>query len=119
MRNPLVKKLDEFPKNSSAELDDNYPDPIKRASMRIQRPTFHNWTYIFSERRIHQPHLKMSDLFYLPLSDVEARLGTLKGVEVRAEAFITEFFYNNTQRGFCESRIIDNVLEVKFNQYCS
>ena len=114
MRNPLVKKLDEFPKNSSAELDDNYLDPIKRASMRIQRPTFHNWTYIFSERRIHQPHLKMSDLFYLPLSDVEARLGTLKGVEVRAEAFITEFFYNNTQRGFCESRIIDNVLEVKF-----
>jgi hypothetical protein len=32
---------------------------------------------------------------------------------VRAEAFITDFFYNNTQRGWCETRIINKTLDLR------
>jgi hypothetical protein len=38
------------------------------------------------------------------MSEIEEELGTVHGVQVRAEAWLTEFFYNNTQRGFCETR---------------
>ncbi len=58
--------------------------------------------------------MKVSDLFYLQLADIKTRMGTLQAMEVRAEAFITEFFYNNTQRGFCETKIINNSLSLKF-----
>jgi hypothetical protein len=33
---------------------------------------------------------------------------------VRAEAFVTEYFYNNAQRGFCETRIINQTLSLRF-----
>ena len=32
----------------------------------------------------------------------------------RAEAWMTEFFYNNTQRGFCETRVINQTLSLRF-----
>ena len=34
--------------------------------------------------------------------------------QVRAEAWVNEFFYNNTQRGFCETRIINQTLSLRF-----
>jgi hypothetical protein len=36
-----------------------------------------------------------------------------KGIQVRGEAFITDFFYNNTQRGWCETRIINKTLDLR------
>ena len=33
---------------------------------------------------------------------------------MRAEAFVTEYFYNNAQRGFCETRIINQTLSLRF-----
>jgi len=110
----FVRNSEDLIKNSTEELADNYPDKKVLKSFKVIKPSFQNWTYIFSERRTYLPHLKMSDLFYLPLADVEARIGTLKGVTVRAEAFITEFFYNNTQQGFCESILIEQTKEVTF-----
>jgi hypothetical protein len=101
-------------RNSTEEVFESPPQRTAKKTMRNDRPTYHNWTYIISERRIYQPHLKMSDLFYLQLADVEAKIGTLKGVAVRAEAFITEFFYNNTQQGFCDSKIIEKTKELTF-----
>jgi len=89
-------------------------DPYWNMSVEGGTSLFQNWTYISSERRMYQPHFKGSDLFYIKLSDIQNRMGTLQGVKVRGEAFITEFFYNNTQRGFCESKIINNSFSLKF-----
>ena len=48
------------------------------------------------------------------MSEIERELGTVHGVQVRAEAWVNEFFYNNTQRGFCETRIINQTLSLFF-----
>ena len=34
--------------------------------------------------------------------------------QIRAEVFITDFLYNNTQKGWCETRIINNTLDLSF-----
>ena len=35
-------------------------------------------------------------------------------LQVRAEVFVTDFLYNNTQKGWCETRIINNTLDLSF-----
>ena len=35
-------------------------------------------------------------------------------IQVRAEVFVTDFLYNNTQKGWCETRIINNTLDLSF-----
>ena len=40
---------------------------------------------------------------------------TLKvAFKVRAEVYITDFLYNNTQKAWCETRIINNTLDLTF-----
>jgi hypothetical protein len=75
--------------------------------------------------------------FRISMSEIAQRMGTLevriklkkmfdcftnfvyfkflfyKGIQVRGEAFITDFFYNNTQRGWCETRIINKTLDLR------
>ena len=41
-------------------------------------------------------------------------MGSVHGIQVRAEAWVSEYFYNNTQRGFCETRIINQTLSLRF-----
>ena len=48
------------------------------------------------------------------MEEVENRLGTANGVQIRAEAWVTDYFYNNTQRGFCETRVINQTLSLRF-----
>ena len=48
------------------------------------------------------------------MSELQSIMGSLNGLQVRAEAWITDFFYNNTQRGFCETRIINQTLSLRF-----
>ena len=48
------------------------------------------------------------------MAQIQKYMGTVQGIQVRAEAFVTEYFYNNTQRGFCETRIINQTLSLRF-----
>ena len=48
------------------------------------------------------------------MPEIERELGTVHGVQVKAEAWVTDFFYNNTQRGTCETRIINQTLSLRF-----
>ena len=95
-------------------IKNGYLDLFTNHSGETKSVHFQNWTYVSSERRMFQSHGKNSDLFYLQLADIKTRIGIITGVEVRAEAFITEYFYNNTQRGFCETKIINNSYSFKF-----
>ena len=78
------------------------------------RPIFQNWTYIRSDRREFRQIYERKDPFILYMSEIEDEIGTVHGVQVRAEAWVTDFFYNNTQRGFCETRIINQTLSLRF-----
>ena len=78
------------------------------------RPIFQNWTYIKSDLREFRQIYQREDPFILYMSEIERELGTVHGVQVRAEAWVNEFFYNNTQRGFCETRIINQTLSLRF-----
>ena len=79
-----------------------------------ERPIFQNWTYIKSDLREFRQIYQREDPFILYMSEIERELGTVHGVQVRAEAWVNEFFYNNTQRGFCETRIINQTLSLRF-----
>ena len=39
--------------------------------------------------------------------------------QVRAEAYVTDYFYNNTQKGWCETRIINNTLDLRLEWWQS
>lgn len=78
------------------------------------RPIFQNWTYIRSDRREFRQIYERTDPFILYMSEIEDEIGSVHGVQVRAEAWVTDFFYNNTQRGFCETRIINQTLSLRF-----
>ena len=81
-----------------------------------------NWTYIRTDRhefrqiynRGPDGRLRSEEPFYLRMEEVENRLGTANGVQIRAEAWVTDYFYNNTQRGFCETRVINQTLSLRF-----
>ena len=91
-----------------------YLDPYVNTTTQPIRPLFQNWTYITSERRYFHQNLDISGPFYLQMRDIVTYMGTVQGIQVRAEAFVTEYFYNNTQRGFCETRIINQTLSLRF-----
>ena len=48
------------------------------------------------------------------MAELERIMGSVQGVQVRAEASVSEYFYNNTERGFCETRIINQTLSLRF-----
>ncbi len=77
-------------------------------------PAFENWTYIRSDFREFRQIFERKNPFILEMAEIKSFLGTVDGVQVRAEAEITEFFYNETQRGFCETRIINQELSLRF-----
>ena len=64
-----------------------------------------NWTYIRTDRhefrqiydRGPDGRLRSEEPFYLRMDEIEDRLGTANGVQIRAEAWVTDYFYNNTQ----------------------
>ena len=78
------------------------------------RPIFQNWTYIKSDDRIFRQVYPRDEPFTLRMEEIARELGTVHGVQVRAEAWVNEYFYNNWQRGFCETRIINQTLSLRF-----
>ena len=91
-----------------------YLDPYVNTTAQPHRPLFQNWTYIRTDPRYYFQGRKNNGPFYLQMSDVERIMGTVQGIQIRAEAFVKEFFYGNTQRGFCETRIINQTLSLSF-----
>ena len=91
-------------------------DPYVNITGRPFIPTVNNWTYLNSELRTHTAFTALTDVtrtFYLSMTTIQDMMGTLQGIQVRAEAYVTDFFYNNTQRGWCETRIINNPLDLR------
>ena len=91
-----------------------YVDPYVNTTSQPIRPLFQNWTYLTTETRPFRKNVDLGGTFFLTMKDVRNFMGTTQGVQVRAEAFVTEYFYNNTQRGFCETRIINQTLSLRF-----
>ena len=91
-----------------------YVDPYVNTTSQPIRPLFQNWTYLISETRQFRQNVDLGGTFYLNMKEVQNVMGTIQGVQVRAEAYVTEYFYNNTQRGFCETRIINQTLSLTF-----
>ncbi len=67
-----------------------------------------------SDRREFRQIFERKQPFILYMSEIASLLGNVDGIQVRAEAWVTEYFYNNTQRGFCETRIINQTLSLRF-----
>jgi hypothetical protein len=115
----LYNNRDGIPRRNLSEISQpnryGYLDPYISQSNQPQRQIFQNWTYIRSDRReFRQIYDRSGEPFYLFMTEIEEQLGTVHGVQIRAEAWVTEFFYNNTQRGFCETRVINQTLSLRF-----
>ena len=89
-------------------------DPYVNVTGRPVVPRVNNWTYITSELWPHTAYTtEVTRTFRLTMSAIQEVMGTLQGVQVRAEAYVTDFWYNNTQKGWCETRIINNTLDLR------
>ena len=109
-------------------------DPYVNVTGKPIMPRVNNWTYLTSDTFYHTAFFKdTSKTFRLSMSTVLQYMGSLQGVQVqsstmfviqinndmcliqvRAEVFVTDFLYNNTQKGWCETRIINNTLDLSF-----
>ena len=78
-----------------------------------QRPIMQKWTYLRSDRYIHRSGYN-AEPFLLYLDEIREVLGTVENIQVRIEAQMTEFFYNETQHAFAESRILKKTLSLRF-----
>ena len=77
-------------------------------------PRVNNWTYLTSEQWTHTAYVtQVTRSFTLSMTTIQQMMGTLQGIQVRAEAYVTDFWYNNTQKGWCETRIINNTLDLR------
>ena len=78
-----------------------------------QRPIMQKWTYLRSDRYIHRSGYN-AEPFVLYLDEIKDVLGTVENIQVRIEAQMTEFFYNETQHAFAETRILKKTLTTRF-----
>ena len=119
-RSQLYENREGVPTRNISHLVDGAPqrygflDPYVNTTSQPARPLYQNWTYINSERREYMQGRKNNGPFRLQTSAVKQMMGTLQGIQIRAEAFVKEYFYGNTQRGFCETRIINQTLSLSF-----
>jgi len=92
-----------------------YLDPYANVSGRPEVPRVNNWTYITSDTWFHSAQVtQITRTFQLSMATILNTMGTLQGIQIRAEAYVTDFWYNNTQKGWCETRIINNTLDLSF-----
>ena len=105
-------------RNLSLITDKNrygYLDPYVKTRTKPDQPLFQRWKHILTQRRLFELRNDLSNLpFYLNMQRVETLVGSTNGIQVRAEAFVTEYFYNNTQGGFCETRVINQTISLRF-----
>ena len=91
-----------------------FRNPYYNRTFGVHRPIFHNWTYIRTDQREFRQIYQRQDPFLLFMDEINLKMGTLEGIQIRAEAKVHEYFYNNVQRGFCETRIINQTLSLFF-----
>jgi len=117
-RSQLYDNKDGIPTRNQSQITHpdryGYLDPYVNTTSQPVRPLFQNWTYLTSERRLFYPGFSNTGPFYLQMNQVETWMGTVQGIQIRAEAYVEEYFYNNTQKGWCETRIINQTLSLRF-----
>ena len=90
-------------------------DPYVNVTGKPALPFVNEWSYIITQNHAHSPGFTDTQKsFILSMDTLSATFGSLQGLQVRAEVFITDFLYNNTQKGWCETRIINNTLDLSF-----
>ena len=82
-----------------------YRDPHHNSSSSPGRPLENEWTLIRRDFQMFRFDRHIQP-FSVGLEEIEAAVGSKSGVQVRIEAELTEFFYNNTQKAFAETRFI-------------
>ena len=108
-----------------------YLDPYVNVTGKPFQPRVNNWTYILSENSYQIPVISdTARHFRIGMNQILQTMGKLQGIQVvvhityyktmkvvfkvRAEVYITDFLYNNTQKAWCETRIINNTLDLTF-----
>ena len=107
------------PNRNISQITDRYRygylDPYVNTTTQPNRPLFQKWKYIRSEERYYdQRNDRTAQPFNLNMREVVRQIGSKNGIQIRAEAFVTEYFYNNTQGGFCETRVINQTISLRF-----
>ena len=101
--------------NSTWSNNDIYDDPNIPINSRVpRRSPIEKWTFIKNDQYIHRPFGPDPEPFTLYLKEIKSVLGTYENVQVRLEAKMTEYFYNDTQHAFAETRIMKKTLTMKF-----
>lgn len=90
-------------------LSDGWNTRVPRQSMLRQK-----WTHIRSDSYKHRSGNAGADPFVLHMDEIRDLMGTTDGIQVRIEAKMTEYFYNDTQHAFAETRIMKKSLSLKF-----
>ena len=94
--------------------NDTFEDPhLTLNPLLPQRPSLQKWSYLRSDKYFHRPGFS-AEPFVLYLDEIRQALGTVENIQVRIEAQMTEYFYNETQHAFAETRILKKVLGIKF-----
>ena len=114
-----------------------YLDPYVNVTGKPFQPRVNNWTYIMTDTSYHNSALvggtdKTARYFRIGMNQILQMMGSLQGIQVkcnvlwnhhalisvvfqvRAEVYITDFLYNNSQKAWCETRIINNTLDLSF-----
>lgn len=98
-------------------MEDEGPSPFfdsfTNHSFAVPTPIKHQWTLIREDRRIFRWG-QDNEPFVLYMDEVETALGSLDGAVVRADASLTEFFYNKTEIAFADTRIVRRKFLVNF-----
>lgn len=120
-RSSLYDTRDGLPKrNLELDTENNkqrygYLDPYVNVTGKPFQPRVNNWTYVFSENSYQIPVISDTGRnFRIGMNQILQIMGKLQGIQVRAEVYITDFLYNNTQKAWCETRIINNTLDLSF-----
>ena len=84
-----------------------YDDPYVMLNTRVPRRSIQQkWTFLRSDKYIHRAGASGAEPFILYLKEIRQIMGTTEDIQVRIEAKMTEYFYNETQHAFAETRII-------------
>lgn len=89
-------------------LSDGWNTRVPRQSIRQK------WTHIRSDSYKHRSGNTGADPFVLHMDEIRDLMGTTDGIQVRIEAKMTEYFYNDTQHAFAETRIMKKMMTLKF-----
>ena len=103
--------------NAQNETMENeiFHDPYVDWNSRVPRRSAkqQKWTFIRGDEFVHRPGVEAQP-FALHLDEIRHVMGTTEDIQVRIEAQMTEYFYNETQHAFAEARIVTKKLTPKF-----